>query len=35
MAWETVDQNEDFVVTFQYDWWSVTGGITGNAGTAE
>ncbi len=35
MAWETVDQIEDFVVTFQYDWWSVTGGITGNAGTAE
>lgn len=35
MAWETVDQIEDFVVTFQYDWWSVTGGITGDAGTAE
>jgi hypothetical protein len=34
MAWETVDQIEDFVVTFQYDWWSVDG-VTGNAGTAE
>jgi hypothetical protein len=35
MAWQTVDEIEEFVVTFQYDWWSVTGGITGNAGTAE
>ena len=35
MAWETVDQIEDFQVTFAYDWWSVTGGITGDAGTRE
>ena len=35
MAWETVDTIEDFQVTFAYDWWSVTGGVTGNAGTEE
>lgn len=31
--WETVDQIEEFTVTFQYDYWTV-GGLTGNAGTA-
>lgn len=31
--WETVDTIEEFSVTFQYDWWTVSGGITGNAGT--
>lgn len=35
MAWETVDAIEEFAVTFAYDWWSVTGGITGDAGTAQ
>lgn len=35
MAWQTVDEIEEFQVTFAYDWWSVTGGITGDAGTAE
>ena len=35
MAWETVDAIEDFQVTFAYDWWSVTGGITGDAGTKD
>lgn len=35
MAWGTVDEIEEFQVTFAYDWWSVTGGITGDAGTAE
>jgi len=32
-SWETTDVIEEFTVTFQYDWWSVSGGITGNAGT--
>lgn len=35
MNWETTDQIEDFQVTFAYDWWSVTGGITGDAGTRD
>lgn len=30
--WETTDTIEEFQVTFQYDWFTVTGGITGNAG---
>lgn len=30
--WETTDSIEEFTVTFQYDWWEVSGGITGNAG---
>jgi hypothetical protein len=33
MAWETVDQIEEFQVTFAYDWWSVTGGLTRNSTT--
>lgn len=32
MNWET-DGIEDFTVTFQYDWWDITGGITGDANT--
>lgn len=32
MAWDTNDTIEEFTVTFQYDWWNVSGGITGNAG---
>lgn len=32
MAWETTDQIEEFTVEFQYDWWSISGGVTGNAG---
>lgn len=32
MDWSTTDDIERFEVTFQYDWWTVTGGITGNAG---
>lgn len=35
MAWQTVDEIEEFQVTFAYDWWSVTGGITNDAGTTE
>ena len=33
MDWNTTDDFERFDITFQYDWWTVTGGITGNAGT--
>lgn len=32
MNWET-EGIQEFNVTFQYDWWSVNGGITGDAGT--
>jgi len=31
MAWETTDAIEEFTVTFQYDFWEVTGGITGTS----
>lgn len=34
LDWNAVDQIEEFSVTFQYDWWEVTGGVTGNAGGA-
>lgn len=30
--WENTDQIQEFTVTFQYDWWEVSGGSTGNAG---
>lgn len=33
MSWENTDSIEEFQVTFQYDWWDVSGGITGDAGT--
>lgn len=29
MAWEAMDQVEEFSVTFEYDLWTVAGGITG------
>lgn len=32
LDWAATDQIEEFTVTFQYDWWNVAGGITGNAG---
>ncbi|NDH48943.1 MAG: hypothetical protein EBY41_00060 [Proteobacteria bacterium] len=32
LDWNATDQIEQFTVTFQFDWWEVTGGITGNAG---
>lgn len=32
LAWGNTDRIETFGVTFQYDWWEVSGGITGNAG---
>jgi len=31
MAWETNDTIEEFTVTFQYDFWEVSGGVTGNS----
>jgi hypothetical protein len=34
MDWET-DAIETFDVTFQYDYWTVSGGVTGLAGTAQ
>jgi hypothetical protein len=33
MDWNTTDDIERFDVTFQYDFWEVSGGITGDAGT--
>jgi|TARA_R110000868_G_scaffold9000_9_gene45632 hypothetical protein len=30
--WNSTDSLQEFTVTFQYDWWEVTGGTTGNAG---
>ena len=33
MDWNTTDEIETFDVTFQYDWWNVSDGITGDAGT--
>lgn len=33
MDWDTTDDIERFEVTFQYDYWQVTAGTTGNAGT--
>jgi len=34
LDWNATDTIEEFTVTFQYDWWEVTGGSTGNAGGA-
>ena len=33
LAWET-EGIEEYTVTFQYDFWQVSGGTTGNAGGA-
>lgn len=33
LNWGDTDSIEEFQVTFQYDWWEVSGGITGDAGT--
>ena len=30
LDWNTTDTIETFPVTFQYDWWEVSGGSTGN-----
>jgi hypothetical protein len=32
LDWSTTDQIEEFSVTFAYDWWEVSGGITGDGG---
>lgn len=34
LDWNSTDTIEEFSVTFAYDWWEVSGGITGNAGGA-
>lgn len=33
MDWGAGPEPQEFTVTFQYDWWNVSGGITGNGGT--
>lgn len=32
LDWNSTDQIEEFQITFQYDWWEVLPGFTGNAG---
>jgi hypothetical protein len=32
LSWENGDAIEEFTTTFQYDYWQVSGGTTGNAG---
>ena len=32
--WNATDAIQEFTVTFQYDFWEVSGGLTGNAGAA-
>lgn len=32
LDWSATDQIEEFGVTFAYDWWEVSGGVTGRAG---
>ena len=31
--WADTDRIEQFQITFQYDWWNIVGGLTGDAGT--
>lgn len=31
LDWNATDAIEEFTVTFQYDWWEVTGGTTGRS----
>lgn len=33
MDWNATDTIEEFNITFQYDWWDISGGVTGDAGT--
>ena len=33
--WGNTDAIETFDVTFAYDWWNVSGGVTGDGGTNE
>ena len=32
LGWETADTIEEFEGTWQYDWWEISGGVTGDAG---
>ena len=32
LSWQNIDEIERFQVQFEYDWWEVSGGNTGNAG---
>lgn len=32
LDWDATDRIEEFRVTFLYDYWDVSGGVTGNAG---
>ena len=32
VEWNATDIIQEFQVTFQYDWWEISGGSTGNAG---
>lgn len=32
LSWENTDAVEEYTVTFQYDRWEISGGITGDAG---
>lgn len=32
LDWGNTDQIQEYQVTFAYDWWEVSGGITGNGG---
>jgi hypothetical protein len=34
LNWGDTDSIEEFQITFQYDWWEVSGGITGLGGGA-
>jgi hypothetical protein len=34
LNWGDTDSIEEFNVTFQYDWWEVSGGVTGDGGGA-
>lgn len=34
LNWSDTDSIEEFQLTFQYDWWEVSGGVTGQAGGA-
>lgn len=34
LNWGDTDSIEEFQVTFQYDWWEVSGGVTGLGGGA-
>ena len=34
LSWETSESIEEYQVTFEVDYWEVSGGITGNAGGA-